>query len=199
MRSILHGVRSTSGSPSLPGYRLYSMTVQATLEGMGVALGHAQLIAPHLKRGTLVALFEPPVAAPARYFLAVAPGTRETPEVWVFLDWLRAETRPTIQLRLEPEKNHLEKSGLSINHISLRLSYRTCRSRLDMKNVGGMMSEQRPAGLAKTRKCDVIISAERRAPSAAVSVVGTLVFSFGACFRLTPRMTVRPSRSNASN
>ena len=85
-----------AGAPDMSrasGYRLYSMTVQAALEGMGVALGHAQLIAPHLKRGTLVALFEPPVAAPARYFLAVAPGSRETPEVRVFLDWLRAETR----------------------------------------------------------------------------------------------------------
>ena len=78
------------------GYRLYSMTIQAALEGMGVALGHSLLIAPYLKRGTLVALFEPPVAAPARYFLAVAPGSRETPEVRVFLDWLRAETRKSI-------------------------------------------------------------------------------------------------------
>ena len=87
-----------AGAPDMSrasGYRLYSMTVQAALEGMGVALGHAQLISPHLERGTLVALFEPPVAAPARYFLAVAPGSRETPEVRVFLDWLRAETRKT--------------------------------------------------------------------------------------------------------
>ena len=42
--------------------------------------------------GTLVGLFEPPVAAPARYFLAIAPGSREKPEARAFLDWLRAET-----------------------------------------------------------------------------------------------------------
>ena len=39
----------------------------------------------------MVTLFEPPVAAPARYFLAVAPGSGEKPEARAFLDWLRAE------------------------------------------------------------------------------------------------------------
>ena len=84
-----------AGAPDMSrasGYRLYSMMVQAAVEGMGVALGHSQLIAPHLERGTLVSLFEPPVAAPARYFLAAAPGSGEKPGARAFLDWLRAET-----------------------------------------------------------------------------------------------------------
>ena len=84
------------GAPDLSrasGYRLYSMMIQAAVEGMGVALGHSLLIAPHLRRGTLVALFEPPVAAPARYFLAIAPGSGKKPEARAFRDWLRAETR----------------------------------------------------------------------------------------------------------
>ena len=74
------------------GYRLYSMMIQAAREGMGVALGHSLLIAPCLERGTLVELLGPPVVAPARYFLAVAPGAGEKPEARAFLDWLRAET-----------------------------------------------------------------------------------------------------------
>ena len=78
------------------GYRLYSMMVQAAVEGMGVALGHSVLIAPCLERGTLVGLFEPPVAAPARYFLAVAPGSEDKLEARAFLDWLRAETRKSV-------------------------------------------------------------------------------------------------------
>ena len=85
-----------AGAPDMSrasGYRLYSMMVQAALEGMGVALGHSLLIAPYLERGTLVALFEPPIAAPARYFLAAAPGSGEKPEARAFLDWLRAEAR----------------------------------------------------------------------------------------------------------
>ena len=84
-----------AGAPDMSrasGYRLYSMMIQAALKGMGVALGHSLLIAPYLERGTLVGLFEPPVAAPARYFLAIAPGSGEKPEARAFLDWLRAET-----------------------------------------------------------------------------------------------------------
>ena len=85
-----------AGTPDMSrvsGYRLYSMMVQAALEGMGVALGHSLLIAPYLERGTLVALFEPPIAAPARYFLVIAPGSREKPEARAFLDWLRSEAQ----------------------------------------------------------------------------------------------------------
>ena len=85
-----------AGAPDMSrasGYRLYSMMIQAALKGMGVALGHSLLIAPYLEHGTLVKLFEPPVAAPARYFLAIAPGSGEKPEARAFLDWIRAETR----------------------------------------------------------------------------------------------------------
>ncbi len=85
-----------AGAPDMTrasGYRLYSMMIQAALKGMGVALGHSLLIAPYLEREQLVRLFEPPVAAPARYFLAIAPGSGEKPEARAFLDWIRAETR----------------------------------------------------------------------------------------------------------
>ena len=58
---------------------------------MGVALGHSLLVAPYLERGTLVGLFEP-VAAPARYFLTIAPGSGEKSEVLALVEWLRAES-----------------------------------------------------------------------------------------------------------
>ena len=73
-------------------YRLYSMMIQAAVDGMGVALGHSLLIAPHLENGTLEALLGPPLPAPARYFLAFGPGAVERPEVRAFRDWLRNET-----------------------------------------------------------------------------------------------------------
>ena len=85
-----------AGTPDMSrasGYRLFSMMIQSAVEGMGVALGHSLLIAPYLERGTLVELFGPPVAAPARYFLAIAPGSADKPEARAFLDWLRAEAR----------------------------------------------------------------------------------------------------------
>ena len=114
-----------AGAPDMyraSGYRLHSMMVQAALKGMGVALGHSLLIAPYLEDGTLVGLFEPPVAAPARYFLAVAPGSGEKPEARAFLDWMRAETQKSdaagnealaAAMRLEPSGRMQKRRGRS--------------------------------------------------------------------------------------
>ena len=73
-------------------YRLYSMMIQAAVDGMGVALGHSLLIAPHLEKGSLEELLGPPLPAPARYFLAFGPGAAERPEVRAFREWLQNET-----------------------------------------------------------------------------------------------------------
>ncbi len=70
------------------GFRLYSMMIQAAINGMGVALGHAAMIARELERGQLVALSQTSIAAPARYFLVTAPGARSRPEVQVFRNWI---------------------------------------------------------------------------------------------------------------
>ena len=51
------------------GFRLYSMMVQAAVDGMGVALGHSLMISHELEQGTLVSLFDSRVTAPARYLL----------------------------------------------------------------------------------------------------------------------------------
>ena len=69
------------------GFRLYSMTVQAAVHGMGVALGHSAMIAHELERGSLTALVEPDAAVPARYVLKVPPSARNNAEVRAFRDW----------------------------------------------------------------------------------------------------------------
>ena len=48
------------------GFRLYSMMIQAAVDGMGVALGHSLMIADELEQGKLVTLFGEGVTAPAR-------------------------------------------------------------------------------------------------------------------------------------
>ena len=70
------------------GFRLYSMMVQAAVNGMGAALGHSLMIARELEQRSLVSPFESPVKAPARYVLTTAPGARDKPQVRVFRDWL---------------------------------------------------------------------------------------------------------------
>ena len=70
------------------GFRLYSMMVQAAVEGMGVALGHSLMIARELEQGTLVSLFDARVTAPARYLLVTTPASANKPQVRAFRDWV---------------------------------------------------------------------------------------------------------------
>ena len=82
-----HGA-GTADLSKASGFRLYSMMVQAAVEGMGVALGHSLMIARELERGTLVSLFDSRVTAPARYLLVTTPGSMGKPQVRAFLDWV---------------------------------------------------------------------------------------------------------------
>ena len=70
------------------GFRLYSMMVQAAVEGMGVALGHSLMIARELEQGMLVSLFDSRVTAPAQYLLVTPPGSIGKPQVRAFRDWV---------------------------------------------------------------------------------------------------------------
>ena len=71
------------------GFRLYSLIIQAAVNGMGVALGHSMLIASELQCGSLVRLFDLPVTAPARYLLVTASGSERKPAVQAFRNWIR--------------------------------------------------------------------------------------------------------------
>ncbi len=55
-----------------PAFSLYSMAVQAALDGAGVLMGHAALIGPHLASGALVAPF-PIVARTGRHLAILLP------------------------------------------------------------------------------------------------------------------------------
>ena len=85
-----HGVASADLSQAF-GFRLYTMVVQAAVDGIGVALGHSLMIARELEQGTLVTLFDSPVAARAPYLLVTAPASRRKPEVVAFRDWILAQ------------------------------------------------------------------------------------------------------------
>ena len=55
-----------------PAFSLYSMAVQAVLDGAGVLMAHAALVAPHIASGALVAPF-PTVAHTGRRLAILAP------------------------------------------------------------------------------------------------------------------------------
>ena len=78
----------------------FYLTIQAALDGLGVAMGPTALIADDLVAGRLVAPF-PKIALPARSYFAYFPeGRRNDPHGAVFCDWLEQQGRRTTNIEL---------------------------------------------------------------------------------------------------
>jgi LysR family glycine cleavage system transcriptional activator len=71
-----------------PAFSLYSMAVQAALDGAGVLMAHAALVAPHLASGALVAPF--PTRAITGLRLAVLTPERMSEAAASLSAWLAA-------------------------------------------------------------------------------------------------------------
>lgn len=71
--------------------------VQAALAGQGVVLARLALVAESLARGELVELFDGAARclSPMAYWLVIAPGRRDRPEVQRFADWVQTEAART--------------------------------------------------------------------------------------------------------
>jgi LysR family glycine cleavage system transcriptional activator len=71
----------------------FYLTIQAAIDGLGVAMGPTALVADDLAAGRLVAPF-PDVSLPARSYHAYLPQARRAdPLINVFCDWLEAQGR----------------------------------------------------------------------------------------------------------
>ncbi|UPK35906.1 LysR family transcriptional regulator [Bradyrhizobium sp. 186] len=87
-----------AGQPSLePAASLtfdhFYLTIQAALDGLGVAMGPTALIADDLAAGRLVTPF-PKISLPARSYFAYFPeGRSDDPHRAVFCDWLEQQGR----------------------------------------------------------------------------------------------------------
>ena len=75
------------------GFRLYSMLVQAAVNGIGAAIGRPMLIAHELERRTLVPLFKCQAEAPERCCLITTAASRRRLEVQAFRKWILGEAR----------------------------------------------------------------------------------------------------------
>jgi LysR family glycine cleavage system transcriptional activator len=74
-----------------PAFSLYSMAVQAALDGAGVLMAHAALVAPHIASGALVAPF--PLVARTGLTLAILAPRQSSEEAMKLIAWL-AENIP---------------------------------------------------------------------------------------------------------
>ena len=73
----------------------FYLTIQAALDGLGVAMGPTALIADDLAAGRLVTPF-PKISLPARSYFAYLPEARSNdPHTAVFCDWLEQQGRRT--------------------------------------------------------------------------------------------------------
>ena len=82
---------STPDLSQASGFRLYSMLVEAAVNGLGAAVGRPMLIARELERRTLVPLFERQAEAPERCCLITTAASRQRPEVQAFREWILEE------------------------------------------------------------------------------------------------------------
>ena len=88
LRSVgAHEVDSEQGQ----FFSLANMSIEAALNGQGVAMGRASLVEDLLGRGVLVAPFRRRVKSPVKYWLACPKGHRDQPEMQVVIGWLREQ------------------------------------------------------------------------------------------------------------
>ncbi len=72
----------------------YTDTVQAALQGHGVALGWNRLLEPMLARGELVRLTPCVVRPKEAYYVVIPNGRQITPLIHALVDWLRDSSAP---------------------------------------------------------------------------------------------------------
>jgi len=69
------------------------MTVQAAIDGMGVAMGRTSYVQDDIAKGRLVVPFRIALPADAGFYLVSPQGRRETPKLAAFRDWMLAATQ----------------------------------------------------------------------------------------------------------
>ena len=74
-------------------FNQYEQTIQAALQGQGVALGIDTLVADLMRDKLLVAPFSSSVAESRSCYLVRSPASSPKPEVDAFIRWLRSEAR----------------------------------------------------------------------------------------------------------
>ena len=74
------------------GFSLFSMVVQAAVDGLGVAIGSSSTFARELRQGSLVALFDDDIGPRMTWCLVSTAASRARTEVRAFRDWILRES-----------------------------------------------------------------------------------------------------------
>jgi LysR family glycine cleavage system transcriptional activator len=87
---------SAAGAPDLQpndeiSFQNTALTIDAALQGMGVAMAHAPLVCDHLQSKRLITPFARMLPINSGYYLVYPTAGREKPGVGILREWLRAE------------------------------------------------------------------------------------------------------------
>ena len=79
----------------VPGvsFDLQFMTVQAAIDGLGVAIGRTAIVESDIAKGRLVVPFEMSLPVDAGYYLVCPPEAADAPKITAFRDWLIATAK----------------------------------------------------------------------------------------------------------
>jgi LysR family glycine cleavage system transcriptional activator len=75
-------------NPSLT-FDLSFMTVQAAIDGIGIAIGHTSFVQDDIAKGNLVAPFDVALPQDAGYYFVVPEENAKLPKIVAFRDWLK--------------------------------------------------------------------------------------------------------------
>ena len=74
-------------------FDLVFMTIQAAIDGLGVAMGRTSYVQDDIAKGRLVVPFKIALPADAGFYLVAPEGRREAPKLTAFRDWMIAATQ----------------------------------------------------------------------------------------------------------
>ncbi|MBR0709058.1 MULTISPECIES: transcriptional regulator GcvA [Bradyrhizobium] len=85
----------SAGISRQPGitFDMTLMTVQAAIDGMGVAMGRTSYVQDDIAKGRLVVPFKIALPADAGFYLVSPDGRREAPKLTAFRQWILAATQ----------------------------------------------------------------------------------------------------------
>lgn len=89
------GVRSVDAQRSL-NFDSTKMTLDAAMNGLGVAMGRQPFVIDELQDGRLVAPFPLQLQSESAYYLAYPEDMKNRPEIGIFQDWMLSEIRQTV-------------------------------------------------------------------------------------------------------
>jgi LysR family glycine cleavage system transcriptional activator len=91
-------------------FDLSFMTVQAAIDGLGIAIGRTSYVQDDIVKGRLVVPFDVALPADAGFYLVAPPATAQTAKLAAFADWVVTEAGRTAP-QPAPYPETFEKSG----------------------------------------------------------------------------------------